>query len=208
LRLDLADSGGALEVVAGDLTDWDFALSVRDRVEGRPVRGLVNSAGTIGPAGIEAEDLSCWKRVIGTNLDTAFNLTKLLLPALRSAGSASIVNVSSVCGSRPCTSLSYSVSKAGIEMFTKCLAHDLARYNIRVNAVSPGVVPTNLQTAAGLFHSTDAYRDWLLSASATHPLGRVGEPGEVAQAILFLLGDSAGWITGTTLNVDGGLSLS
>jgi hypothetical protein len=85
-------------------------------------------------------------------------------------------------------------------------AHDLARYNIRVNAVSPGVVPTNLQIAAGLFDSTDAYKDWLLSA--TPPMGRVGEPGEVAQAILFLLGDSAGWIIGTTLNVDGGLSLS
>ena len=89
-------------------------------------------------------------------------------------------------------------------MFTRCLAVELAPDGISVNAVSPGVVRTNLQMSAGLFSTRAEYEQWEKSMESTHPLGRIGQPVEVARPVLFLASTESGWITGANLEVDGG----
>ncbi|MBF6555964.1 MAG: SDR family oxidoreductase [Acidimicrobiales bacterium] len=196
-----------LTVVVGDLTDVATARQVVTAGNPGPVAGLVNSVGCISVGGIETETPERWKSTIATNLDSAFNITQALLPRLRQSSGSSIVNVSSICSRRPCESLSYSVSKAALDMFTMHLAKDLARYSIRVNSVNPGVVKTNLQLGSGLFEDKAAYERWLKEMAALHPLGG-GSVEDVASAVLFLLGRGSTWITGTVLAVDGGRAVA
>jgi len=93
-------------------------------------------------------------------------------------------------------------------MMTKCLAKDLANQNIRVNAVNPGVVESNLQKSAGLFADEEDYQSWISKMQVMHPLGRAGVPTDVAAAIMFLASSHASWITGATLSVDGGRAIA
>jgi NAD(P)-dependent dehydrogenase (short-subunit alcohol dehydrogenase family) len=193
-----------LSIVLGDLAYGETACRVADLASAHgKVKGLVNSAGTIGSGGIERESYDVWRRTLDTNLNATYNLTKALLPFLKNVTGASIVNVSSTCSVHPCTSVSYSVSKAALDMLTRHLCKDLARYGIRVNSVNPGAVETNLQLSAGLFTVQEAYRDWLDSMAEQHPLGP-GTVLDVRAAILFLLSSDARWISGTSLYVDGG----
>jgi NAD(P)-dependent dehydrogenase (short-subunit alcohol dehydrogenase family) len=114
-----------------------------------------------------------------------------------------IVNVSSVTGPRSFPGvLAYCVSKAGVDQLTHCVALELASKGVRVNAVNPGVVLTNLHKQGGM--SVEAYDRFLEHSQTTHPLGRVGRPEEVADLIAFLASDRAGWITGVTYLIDGG----
>jgi NAD(P)-dependent dehydrogenase (short-subunit alcohol dehydrogenase family) len=114
-----------------------------------------------------------------------------------------VVNVSSVTGIRAFPNvLAYCVSKAATDQLTRCLALELAPKGVRVNAVNPGVVRTNLHRAGGM--EAAQYQQFLDRSRETHPLGRIGEPEDVAQAVAFLLSDASGWITGETLPVDGG----
>lgn len=169
---------------------------------------LVNSVGTISKGGILVEDFSDWNNVIENNLHSLFNITKNIIPLLESGNGKSIVNVSSVCSLRPCASLSYSVSKAGTDMFTKVLAKELASKSIRVNAVNPGVVKSNLQKSAGLFSTDIDYEEWIEKMKPLHPLSCVGEPNYVSDAIIFLNSEQAKWITGSILSVDGGRAIA
>ena len=98
--------------------------------------------------------------------------------------------------------LAYCVSKAAVDQITRCLSLELGPVGVRVNAVNPGVVVTNLHRAGGM--DEEAYAAFLERGATTHPLGRVGQPEDVASSILFLASDTAGWITGATLSVDGG----
>jgi NAD(P)-dependent dehydrogenase (short-subunit alcohol dehydrogenase family) len=197
-------------VRVGDLRSPDIAQSIANDIRGRYERLdlLVNAAGTISGGGIQIETFEEWQTVVTTNLHCLFTLTKECLPLLRKGSSPCIVNVSSVCSLRPCASLSYSVSKAGTDMFTKVLARELAPLGIRVNAVNPGVVRSNLQFSAGLFKSEDEYTRWANEMILAHPLGRIGEPIDVTKAILFLASDEANWITGAVLSVDGGRAIA
>jgi len=114
-----------------------------------------------------------------------------------------IVNVSSVTGLRAFPGiLAYCVSKAGADQLTRCAALELAEKGIRVNAVNPGVVRTNLHRRSGMDET--AYARFTEHSKTTHPLGRIGEPEEVAELIVFLASDKSGWITGTTISIDGG----
>jgi NAD(P)-dependent dehydrogenase (short-subunit alcohol dehydrogenase family) len=97
------------------------------------------------------------------------------------------------------------VSKAAVDMLTRCTALDLAPHGVRVNAVNPGVVVTELHTVT---HAVPDYEGFLERSKSTHPLGRVGRPEEIASLVLFLLSDEAGWITGTTSSIDGGRALA
>ena len=169
---------------------------------------LVNSAGTISSGGIGKETVEDWDRVIAGNLRSVFLTMNAALTLLKNSSGAAVVNVSSVCSLTPCTSMSYSVSKAGLDMMTKCLAKDLANQNIRVNAVNPGVVESNLQKSAGLFADEEDYQSWISKMQVMHPLGRAGVPTDVAAAIMFLASSHASWITGATLSVDGGRAIA
>ena len=119
----------------------------------------------------------------------------------------SIVNVSSVNGLRSFPGvLAYNVSKAGVDQLTRCAALELAPLGVRVNAVNPGVTVTNLHRRSGMDESK--YAAFLERSKETHPLGRPGQPQEVASLILFLASDRAGWMTGETIPIDGGRHLT
>jgi len=115
--------------------------------------------------------------------------------------------VSSVTGLRAFPNvLSYCVSKAAIDQLTRCAALELAAKGVRVNAVNPGVVVTNLHRRGGM--NEDSYSTFLARARETHPLGRPGDAAEIADLVFFLASDQSGWITGETISIDGGRHLT
>lgn len=204
LRAELGEGDG-LRIRSADLTSPEGAAEIAADAEqafGR-LDLLVNSVGTISRGGIEVDSFEDWRRVLSTNLDPLFLVSKACLPLLLRGKNPSIVNLSSMCGTKACTSISYSVSKAGTDMFTRCMAKDLAGRGVRVNTVSPGVVPSNLQVSAGMFSPEELDR-WLEGMKAMHPLGRLGTSEEVAAAVLYLASEEAAWITGANLAIDGG----
>ena len=118
----------------------------------------------------------------------------------------SIVNLSSIAGLRPYpTILGYCVSKAALDMMTQCLALELAPRGVRVNAICPGVVVSELHTVTG---AVADYAAFLERAKSTHPLGRPGQPDDIAALAAFLVSDEAGWITGGLHTIDGGRTLT
>lgn len=163
---------------------------------------LVNAAGIIKNGSIESTTLGDWDTMMNINLRSVFYLIQKCVPHLEQTG-GNIVNVSSVTGPRAFPNvLAYCVSKAAIDQLTRCSALDLAAKGVRVNAVNPGVVVTNLHKRSGMV-DTD-YEKFLEHSKTTHPLGRVGRPEEVAELIFYLASDKASWITGATYEIDGG----
>jgi NAD(P)-dependent dehydrogenase (short-subunit alcohol dehydrogenase family) len=159
---------------------------------------LVNNAGTNPSAGTLMEvDLGASDKTWAVNLRAPLLWVRAAYRASMQKNGGSVVNVSSVGGLRPSPITgSYNISKAGLVHMTRQLAHELAP-SVRVNAVAPGVVKTRL--------SEMLWQDEA-AAARMHPLGRLGTPEDIAAAIVFLASDSAGWITGVTLPVDGGLT--
>lgn len=163
---------------------------------------LVNSAGIIKSGTVDNTTLDDWDKMLDVNLRSVFYLCQRSLPMLE-ATRGNIVNVSSVTGTRAFPGvLAYCVSKAGVDQLTRCLALELANRGVRVNAVNPGVVETNLHKRGGM--SVEDYAKFIENAAKTHPIGRAGRPDEIAELIYFLASDKAGWITGVTYAIDGG----
>lgn len=163
---------------------------------------LVTSAGIIKNGSIEDTTLDEWDKMMNINLRSVFYIMQKCVPHLEASG-GNIVNVSSVTGTRSFPGvLAYCVSKAGVDQLTRCAALELAKKGVRVNAVNPGVVETNLHKRGGM--AAEDYEKFLANAANTHPLGRAGSPAEVAELIYFLASEKAGWITGVTYSVDGG----
>ncbi len=163
---------------------------------------LVNSAGVIKNGTAETTTLDDWDKMFSINLRSIFVLSQKCLPYLVET-KGNIVNVSSVAGTRSFPNiLAYSVSKAALDQMTRCSALELAAKGVRVNAVNPGVVVTNIHKRGGMDESS--YDRFLEHSKETHPIGRVGTPQEVAELIYYLASEKASWITGSTYQIDGG----
>jgi len=167
---------------------------------------LVNAAGIIGSGTIEATTDEQWDTMMDINSRAPFRLMRAAMPALiQSKGS--VVNVSSVTGLRSFPGvLAYCVSKSAIDQLTRCAALEVAAKGVRINAVNPGVVISNLHRRGGM--DEEKYTAFLEHSKATHPIGRPGEPNEIADLIFFLASPNAAWITGETISIDGGRHLT
>ena len=198
-----AHDGEAVRVRADVTVEEDARRAVAEAVEhlgGLDV--LVNAAGIISNGTVETTPLADWDAMMNVNLRSVFHLMQLCAPHLEKR-SGNVVNVSSVTGLRAFPGvLAYCVSKAGVDQLTRCAALELAPKGVRVNAVNPGVVVTNIHRRGGM--AEDNYAAFLERSKQTHPIGRVGTGEEVAELILFLASDRAAWITGATYSIDGG----
>ena len=201
------DAGGEPVVLEGDVRDE--AVCARwaaecDRAFGG-LDGLVNAAGVIGNGAVDGTAPEEWDRVMDSNVRSLYLMTRAAAPLLKRR-KGSVVNLSSVAATRPYAGLAaYCVSKAAVDMITRCAALDFAPDGVRVNAVNPGVVVTELHTVTG---AVADYPAFLERGKSTHPIGRVGRADEVAALILYLLSDEAGWITGACMPIDGGRALA
>ena len=165
---------------------------------------LVNNAGVIAGGSLEATGPERWEAMLEINLRAVVDLMRAALPHLV-ASHGCVVNVSSVAGLRAFPNLlAYCVSKAALDQLTRCTALELGPKGVRVNGVNPGVVVTELHRRGGMDEA--AYAAFLEHSKDTHPLGRVGQPEEVAEAITYLASPRAAFLTGVTLPVDGGRS--
>jgi NAD(P)-dependent dehydrogenase (short-subunit alcohol dehydrogenase family) len=192
------------EGIVADLTvDADRTRVVRQTVSRfGGIDVLVNAAGIIGNGTIENTTMEQWDTMMDVNLRSVFRMMQLALPSIIPR-KGNIVNVSSVTGIRSFPNvLAYCVSKAGVDQLTRCAALELGPKGVRVNAIDPGVVVTNLHRNSGM--QEDAYQKFLEHSKTTHPIGRVGKPEEIAELILFLASERAGWISGASYSIDGG----
>lgn len=199
LGVDREEGSGADEHVGVDLSAPTCGEAVAEAVGDRPVAGLVNNAAVAAYASLEETSTELWDEVLDTNLRAVFLVSKALLPGLEAASGA-VVNVSSVHAQATSPGVAaYAASKGGMVALSRAMALEWAPRGVRVNCVLPGAIDTDM-LATGLFRSNSTVE----SVAERHPVGRVGRPEEVARAIAFLLGTDAGFITGTTLVVDGG----
>lgn len=200
-------SGGRALVLEGDVREEATCVRWAETCERTlgGLDGLVNAAGVIGNGAIDATAPAEWDRVMDSNVRSLYLMTRAAAELLKQR-KGSVVNLSSVASNRPYAGLAaYCVSKAAVDMITRCAALDLAPHGVRVNAVNPGVVVTELHTVA---NAVADYPAFLERGKSTHPLGRVGSAEEVAALILFLLSAESGWITGACMPIDGGRALA
>ena len=168
-----------------------------------PLSIAFNAAGIGEGAPIYEQELEQWNKVVDICLTGVFLAVKHEAKAMLKLG-GSIVNIASINSQVPAYgATAYSVAKAGVQMVTKNAALDLGEFGVRVNAIAPGIVNTPMSIRTG--HGTEVVvNKWLEKT----PLGRIGQPADIASAALFLASDEASWITGETLFVDGGLTLT
>jgi 3-oxoacyl-[acyl-carrier protein] reductase len=199
---EIQAAGGTAQAVQGDVSTAEGAAALVAAVESGigPIEILVNNAGITRDDLIMRLSEEDWRDVIDTNLGGAFFTCRALSRPMLKRRSGTIVNISSIVGVRGnAGQTNYAASKAGLIGLTKALAKELGGRGIRVNAIAPGYIATELTDAL-----PDAARDAIL---ANTPLGRLGEPSDVARAVRFLCSDAAAFITGDVLAVDGGLGI-
>jgi 3-oxoacyl-[acyl-carrier protein] reductase len=191
----ITEAGGRAAAVAGDITDGTPEELLRRAGELGPLLGLVNNAGVRADnLAIQLED-DDWDRVIDTNLSAAFRLTRRAMRPMIRARYGRIVNVASVVGPRAnAGQANYAAAKAGLIGMTKTVAAEVARRGVTVNAVAPGFIDTEM---------TKDLPETVLEAV---PARRAGKPEDVGAAVRFLASEDAGYVTGATLFVDGGMS--
>ena len=205
---EIKSAGGECVTLAADLTnESDGRLAIDAAVnEFGQLDVLVNAAGHISTGSIEDTTLSAWDAMLNVNLRAVFHLMQTATPHLIKT-KGNVVNISSVTGLRSFPGvLAYCVSKAAVDQLTRCAALELAPKGVRVNAVNPGVVITEIHKRGGM--SEDNYANFLEHSKTTHPLGRVGRASEVAELVFYLASEKASWITGATYQIDGGRALT
>ena len=205
---EITKRGGTPLAIRADLSVEDEASRVITKTAESfgGIDVLVNAAGHISSGTIESTSIEAWDAMLNINLRAVFTLMKQAVPFLIERR-GNIVNVSSVTGLRSFPGvLAYCVSKAGLDQLTRCAALELAAKGVRVNAVNPGVVVTQIHKRGGM--DEDQYGAFLEHSKQTHPLGRVGDAREIAELIFFLASERAAWITGGTYSIDGGRALT
>ncbi|MFP6643557.1 MAG: 3-oxoacyl-ACP reductase FabG [Candidatus Latescibacterota bacterium] len=200
----LRSQGGSAAAYGVDVTDPEAAHDLVRRVD-EDLGGidiLVNNAGiTVGGLEVADTEIDTWLRMVDVNLNSVFYLCRAAIPYLRARGGGHIVNVSSnIVNSLPGGSSAYAATKSALVALTKVLSKEVARDNIRVNALSPGLI------AAGMGQGAMDRRDAAVLERFidTIPLGRPGEAEEIASVVTFLVSDAASYLTGQNLTVNGG----
>ena len=182
-----------------DVSDFDAVHEGVELVEKTlgPVDVIVNNAGITRDSTILKQTFDQWKAVIDTNLGGCFNMAKATFPGMRGRGWGRIVNIGSVNGqSGQYGQVNYAAAKSGIHGFTKALAQEGAKFGVTVNAIAPGYIDTDMVAAVP--------EDVLEKIVAKIPIGRLGQASEIARGVAFLVGEDAGFVTGSTLSINGG----
>lgn len=199
---ELTAGGMRAMAVQGDVADRAAITSAIRRVEDAfgAVTVLINNAGVAEQRQFQDVTEDFWRRIFAVNVDGAFHTIQAVLPHMLHEKAGSIVNISSIWGQRGAScEVTYSATKAAVIGLTRSLAMELAPSGIRVNCVAPGVIRTDMVEVLG--------EGTLAMLAEETPLGRLGTPEEVAQAVSFLAGDKAAYITGQVLTADGGFIL-
>ena len=182
-----------------DVADFDACQQGVAKVAAElgPVDVLVNNAGITRDATMKRMDHQKWQEVIDTNLGGCFNMAKAVFEGMQSRGYGRIVNIGSINGQAgQYGQVNYAAAKSGIHGFTKALAQEGARNNVTVNAIAPGYIDTDMVAAVP--------EDVLAKIVARIPVNRLGKADEIARGVAFLVDEKAGFITGSTLSINGG----
>ncbi|MEM7535047.1 MAG: SDR family oxidoreductase [Chloroflexota bacterium] len=198
--------GGIVETAQVDLYDAGQVESFIEQIQGesRHIKYLLNAAGFFKPVSFLEHSENDYDLQLDIN-KAFFFITQAVAHNMKTNGGGSIVNIGSMWAHqavKATPSSAYSMQKAGLHSLTQHLAMELAEYGIRANAVAPAVV---LSTIYKSFIDVDQIEETLSGFDAFHPIGRIGRAADIANAIEFLFSDAAGWITGTVLDVDGGV---
>lgn len=202
LAEEIRAQGGRALAVQADVADREAVHAAVARVEAAlgPVSLLVNNAGIARQHQFQDIEEDFWRRIFAVNVDGAFHTIQAVLPRMIHEKAGCIVNISSIWGLRGAScEAAYSATKAAVIGLTRSLAMELAPSGIRVNCVAPGVIRTDMVEVLG--------RETLRALAEETPMGRLGTPEDIAGAVAFLAGESAGFITGQILTADGGFIL-
>ncbi len=202
LTKEIRESGGRAVPVLLDVRDYEGArnLVVQAKEEFGRIDILINNAGITRDRTLMMMSREAWGEVIETDLTGVFNVTQSCITTFLKQKNGNIVNISSVSGIRPMPGqVNYAAAKAGVIGFTKSLAKEVAPYGVRVNAVAPGFIETDM-----LMQLQEKKR---VTVRDEIPMKRFGLPDEVARAALFLLSEKAAYITGQVIEIDGGLGI-
>jgi NAD(P)-dependent dehydrogenase (short-subunit alcohol dehydrogenase family) len=209
LAAAIVDAGGRAVATIGDVSKAaDAERMVAETIAGLGrLDVLVNNAG-IQPVDwyyrVEETPEEVWDRILGVNLKGTFLMSKYAIPEIRASGGGAVVNIASVQGLQSMPRVpSYAASKGGMLSLTRNMALDYAREGIRVNAVCPGTIDSEMVRTAARAEGGDIDEN-LRRYGAFHPIGRLGVPADIAEAVLFLASEKASFITGEQLSVDGG----
>ncbi|MCG6871015.1 MAG: acetoacetyl-CoA reductase [Gammaproteobacteria bacterium] len=189
----------AVQLVQCDVSEFDSAQKAVAEVEANvgPVDILINNAGITRDTTLRKMTAEQWTAVIQTNLNSAFNMTRPLIEGMTSRGFGRIVNISSVNGQKgQLGQTNYSAAKAGVHGFTMALAQEVARKGVTVNTISPGYIATEMVMAV-----PEEIRQKIV---AQIPVGRLGEPAEIARLVAFLCAPESGFMTGADFSINGG----
>jgi acetoacetyl-CoA reductase len=193
-----------IAVYKWDVSSYEACAAGLKQVEADlgPVAVLVNNAGITRDTMFHKMAPEQWSAVINTNLNSLFNMCRPVIEGMRERGFGRIINISSINGQKgQMGQTNYSAAKAGEIGFTKALAQESANKGITVNAIAPGYIGTEMVMAV----PKDVLEKRIIPLI---PVGRLGEPGEIARAVIFLASDEAGYITGSTLSINGGQYMS
>ena len=188
-----------IEVMRFDVADFDQCSLAVKRIEAEigPVDILINNAGITRDGFLHKMGAESWHAVLETNLTSLFNMCRVVIEGMRARGFGRIINISSVNGQLgQVGQANYSAAKAGVIGFTKALARESANKGITVNTIAPGYIETDMVKAVPA--------NVLEKIIEKIPVGRLGQPSEIARAVCFLAAEESGFITGETLSVNGG----